>query len=183
MDSARTALRLGAGEVVLIYGRSREEMPPRDEEIRHAEEEGLRFEFLRSPIRIFGSGDGRVTGLGLISMALGEPDSSGRRRPIPVAGSERTLEVDTVIVAIGQRPNPMIIATTSGLKKSSSTGLPVDRAMFKAASIPVSHSIFCPIAVFPPVLLFRSRNVCIRPDYRKTNNLSNGIHQSPPTNP
>ena len=127
MDSARTALRLGADEVVLIYRRSREEMPSRDEEIRHAEEEGLRFELLKSPTRIIGNGSGRVTSIELISMELREPDASGRRRPIPVAGSEQIVEVDTVIMAIGQQPNPMIAATTPGLKTDKRGYIVVDK--------------------------------------------------------
>jgi len=127
MDSARTALRLGADEVILIYRRSREEMPSRDEEIRHAEEEGLRFEMLKSPTRIIGDESGHVTSIELIRMELGEPDASGRRRPFPVEGSEQILEVDTVIVAIGQRPNPMVASTTPGLKTDKPGYIVVDR--------------------------------------------------------
>jgi len=116
MDSARTAKRLGTEEVSVIYRRSREEMPSRDEEIRHAEEEGILFELLRSPIRIIGDKSGRVTSIELIKMALGEPDKTGRRRPIAIEGSEYIVEVDTVIVSIGQKPNPMIASTTPGLE-------------------------------------------------------------------
>jgi glutamate synthase (NADPH/NADH) small chain len=116
MDAARTAIRLGADEVRVVYRRSREEMPSRVEEIHHAEEEGLLFDLLRSPTRIVGDRSGQVTAVELIHMKLGEPDKSGRRRPIPVQGSEYTLHVDTVIVAIGQQPNPMIAATTPGLE-------------------------------------------------------------------
>jgi len=127
MDSARTALRLGTDEVTLIYRRSREEMPSRDEEIRHAEEEGLRFDLLKSPTRIIGDESGHVTSIELISMELGEPDASGRRRPFPVEGSQQVLEVDTVIVAIGQRPNPMVASTTPGLKTDKLGYIVVDQ--------------------------------------------------------
>jgi len=113
--------------VVLIYRRSREEMPSRDEEIRHAEEEGLRFGLLKSPTRIIGNGSGRVTSIELISMELGEPDASGRRRPIAVAGSEQILAVDTVIMAIGQQPNPMIATTTPGLQTDKRGYIVVDK--------------------------------------------------------
>jgi len=126
MDAARTSLRLGATDVSVIYRRSREEMPSRDEEIRHGEEEGLRFDFLEAPTRIVGDEAGRVDSIRLIRMELAEPDASGRRRPIPVEGSEHVLDVDTVIVAIGQRPNPMIASTTPGLEVDSRGYLVVD---------------------------------------------------------
>jgi len=116
MDAARTALRLGAEEVSLIYRRSREEMPSRSEEIRHAEEEGIRMHLLKSPVRVLGSEDGRVKGLHVVDMTLGEPDDSGRRRPIPLEGSQQEMSVDTVVVAIGTQPNPIIASTTPGLK-------------------------------------------------------------------
>jgi len=116
MDSARTALRLGADEVFLVYRRSRVEMPARDEEIRHAEQEGIQFNLLTNPVEMLGNGDGYVRAMRCIRMELGEPDDSGRRRPVPIAGSEFELEVDTVIVAIGNNPNPLIPSTTPDLK-------------------------------------------------------------------
>ncbi len=108
MDSARTALRLGAKEVSIVYRRSRQEMPARHEEIENAEEEGVKFNLLTNPVRILGE-KGWVTGMECVRMELGEPDASGRRRPVPVEGSEFTLEVDTVVVAVGQGPNPLLI--------------------------------------------------------------------------
>jgi glutamate synthase (NADPH/NADH) small chain len=115
MDSARTALRLGAEEVLLVYRRSRQEMPARIEEVHHAEEEGVRFNLLTNPIEVLGDEQGHVRGLRCIRMALGEPDASGRRRPVPIDGSEFETALDTVIVAIGNTPNPLIPSTTPGL--------------------------------------------------------------------
>jgi len=109
MDAARTALRLGAKESKIIYRRAREQMPAREEEIHHAEEEGVEFLLLNNPVRILGNEDGFVTGIELIEMELGEKDDSGRRRPIPIEGSERVIDIDTVIVAIGQKPNPILL--------------------------------------------------------------------------
>lgn len=106
MDAARTARRLGA-EVTLVYRRSRAEMPARAEEIGHAEEEGIRFELLTNPVEILGE-NGSVTGMRCVRMELGEPDASGRRRPVPVAGSEFDIACDEVIVALGTTPNPII---------------------------------------------------------------------------
>jgi glutamate synthase (NADPH/NADH) small chain len=116
MDSARTALRLGAENVYLVYRRSRVEMPARVEEIHHAEEEGIQFKLLENPVRILGNDEGFVTGIELVSMELGEPDSSGRRRPIPVEGSEHVFDVDTVIMAIGQNANPLLTSTTPDME-------------------------------------------------------------------
>jgi glutamate synthase (NADPH/NADH) small chain len=116
MDAARTALRLGAEHVYLIYRRSREEMPARAEEIVHAEEEGIDFVLLSNPIRYIGDEKGFVKQVECIKMQLGEPDSSGRRRPIPIEGSEFKLDIDEAIVAIGTTPNPIIAKTTEGLK-------------------------------------------------------------------
>ncbi len=116
MDSARTALRLGGEDVYVVYRRSRKEMPARIEEVHHGEEEGLKFKFLMNPIRIIGDEKGWVRGLECIKMELGEPDESGRRRPIPIAGSETILDVECVIVAIGNGPNPLITAVTPGLE-------------------------------------------------------------------
>jgi len=108
MDSARSALRLGADEVTIVYRRTRKEMPARDEEIEHALEEGIVFNELTNPIRVIGSDDGWITALECIKMELGEPDDSGRRRPVPIEGSEHIIEVDQFIVAIGQGPNPLL---------------------------------------------------------------------------
>ena len=116
MDSARTALRLGADTVKIVYRRSRAEMPARAEETHHAEEEGVQFELLTNPVRFIGNEDGWVTGMECIRMELGEPDESGRRRPIPIEGSNFTMECDTVIVALGTRANPLIPSTTPDLK-------------------------------------------------------------------
>lgn len=114
MDSARTARRLGA-DVHLLYRRSRTEMPARDEEIHHAEEEGIVFQLLTNPIRYIGDEQGWVRAAECLRMELGEPDASGRRRPVPMEGSEFTIEVDTVVVAIGNQANPLVPRTTPGL--------------------------------------------------------------------
>jgi len=116
MDSARSALRLGAKQVCIVYRRSREEMPARLEEILNAEEEGIICKFLAAPIRFLGDESGWVKGMECIAMELGEPDESGRRRPVPIKGSEFVMDVDTVIVAIGRTPNPIIQRTTKGLE-------------------------------------------------------------------
>ncbi len=110
MDSARTALRLGA-ESIVVYRRSREEMPARGEEIHHAEEEGVVFHLLTNPVRILTDASKRVTGMECLRMELGEPDASGRRRPVPVPGSEFIVQADTIIVAIGNQPNPLVPQT------------------------------------------------------------------------
>jgi len=116
MDSARTALRLGADKVFVIYRRSRVEMPARDEEIEHAEEEGIEFNLLTNPVKYIGDENGWVKEVECIRMELGEPDDSGRRRPVPVEGSEFRIEVDVAVVAIGNSPNPLIPDTTPNLK-------------------------------------------------------------------
>jgi len=116
MDAARCALRLGAKEVRIVYRRSRKEMPARAEEIENAEEEGVIFEFLTNPKRFIGNERGWVKAMECVRMRLGEPDASGRRRPIPIEGSEFTMDVDTVIIAIGGTPNPIIPRTTEGLE-------------------------------------------------------------------
>jgi glutamate synthase (NADPH/NADH) small chain len=118
MDAARTALRLGAQRSMIVYRRSEEEMPARKAEIHHAKEEGLLFHLLCNPVEIMGSQDGRVTAIRCIKMELGEPDSSGRRRPVPVQGSEFDLECDVVIIAIGNTPNPLIPSTSQDIKLS-----------------------------------------------------------------
>jgi len=126
MDSVRTAKRLGAKRAMIIYRRSRHEMPAREEEVKHAEEEGIEFHFLTVPIRYIGDEYGRVRAMECQRMELGEPDSSGRRRPIPVPGSEFITEVDLVVVAIGQSPNPLIPQTTAGLKVGKWGNVEVD---------------------------------------------------------
>ncbi len=127
MDSARCALRLGAvqaaargqdpPEVHIVYRRSRAEVPARAEEVHHAEQEGIIFDFLTNPIEILGNENGLVSGMRCIRMELGEPDDSGRRRPIPIDGSEFEMQVDTVVMALGTRPNP-IVFTESGLERT-----------------------------------------------------------------
>jgi len=115
MDSARTALRLGADNVYLVYRRSRKEMPARAEEAHHAEEEGIQFHLLTAPTSYIGNEKGWVIGMECLRMELGEPDASGRRRPVPIKGSEYVIDVDTVVVAIGTGANPLIQSTTPGL--------------------------------------------------------------------
>jgi glutamate synthase (NADPH/NADH) small chain len=116
MDSARCSLRLGADEVYIVYRRSKEELPARAEEVENAEEEGIIFRLLNNPTKFIGDESGWVKGMECIKMKLGEPDASGRRRPIPIEGSEFLMDVDTVIIAIGQTPNPLIQRTTEGLE-------------------------------------------------------------------
>jgi len=116
MDSARTALRLGADKSILIYRRSREEMPARSAEVHHAEQEGIEFNLLTNPVRYIADEKGWVKAVECLRMELGEPDASGRRRPVPVKGSEFQIPVDTVVVAIGNSPNPLIPQTTPGLE-------------------------------------------------------------------
>jgi len=118
MDSARTALRLGAAESTILYRRGESEMPARKAEIRHAREEGIRFELLCAPTEILEDSDGFVMGIRCQRMELGEPDASGRRRPVPIEGSEFTAGCDVVIVAIGNQPNPLIPATTPDIQTS-----------------------------------------------------------------
>jgi glutamate synthase (NADPH/NADH) small chain len=115
MDAARTALRLGA-EVHIVYRRSEEELPARVEEVHHAKEEGIIFDLLTNPTEILSDDKGWVTGIKCIKMELGEPDASGRRRPVEIVGSEFTMELDTVIMALGTSPNPLISSTTEGLE-------------------------------------------------------------------
>jgi len=128
MDSVRTAKRLGAGRAVIVYRRSRVEMPARIEEVHHAEQEGIEFQLLTTPLRYFGDEHGRVRAMECQKMGLGEPDASGRRRPVPIEGSEYTMEVDLVVCAIGQSPNPLIPQTTPGLKMGKWGNVEVDWA-------------------------------------------------------
>jgi glutamate synthase (NADPH/NADH) small chain len=116
MDSARTALRLGADNVYVIYRRTEVEMPARVEEVHHAKEEGVQFKLLTNPVEYIGDENGWVKGVRCIQMELGEPDESGRRRPIPIKGSEYVIDVDMVVVAIGTNANPVIPNTTPGLE-------------------------------------------------------------------
>lgn len=116
MDAARSAKRLGAENVYIVYRRGKEELPARAEEVMHAEEEGIEFKLLQNPTRILGTEDGWVAGMEVIKMELGEPDDSGRRRPVEIKGSEEVLDIDTIVVAIGQTPNPLIRQTTEGLE-------------------------------------------------------------------
>jgi len=115
MDAARTALRMGAEKVYVVYRRSKKEMPARIEEIHHAEEEGIEFHLLTNPVRFLGNDEAWVTEIECQKMELGEPDASGRRRPVPVKGSEFRLPVDTVVMSIGNGANPLVPATTPGL--------------------------------------------------------------------
>ena len=116
MDSARTAMRLGADHVYLVYRRSRDEMPARIEEIHHAEQEGIELHLLTNPIRYIGNDKGWVVGVECLKMELGEPDDSGRRRPVPMKGSEFIIDIDTAVIAIGAGANPLVQSTTPGLK-------------------------------------------------------------------
>jgi len=126
MDGARTALRLGAEQVSIVYRRSEKELPARLEEVHHAKEEGIHFQLLTAPTAVLGNEDGWVTGLQCIRMELGEADASGRRRPVEVPGSEFVLDVDTVIIAIGQGPNPLVQSTTKGLETNKKGNINAD---------------------------------------------------------
>lgn len=126
MDAARCALRMGAERVDVVYRRSEKEMPARLEEIHHAKEEGVRFSFLMNPTRILSDGNGNVAGIEVVRMELGEKDASGRARPVVVKGSETILDVETVVVAIGNSPNPLIIQSTEGIKAEKWGGIVVD---------------------------------------------------------
>lgn len=128
MDSARTALRLGAQECYIVYRRSDQEMPARREEIEHAREEGVKFKLLTSPVEIIGDEEGSVRAMVCQKYELGEPDASGRRRPIAIPGSEHEIEIDTVIMAIGQGPNPLIGQTTPGLDMNRNGNIIADNA-------------------------------------------------------
>ena len=132
MDCARSALRLGA-ETRIIYRRSREELPARLEEVENAEEEGVVFEFLTLPLRYVGDANGWVKQIVCQRMALGEPDASGRRKPVPIEGSETVFDVDAVVCAIGNSPNPLIGATTPGLKIGKKGNIDADESTGKTS--------------------------------------------------
>lgn len=126
MDAARCAMRLGADEVSIVYRRSEAELPARAEEVEHAKEEGIAFRLLTNPVEILGNEENCVSGMRCVEMALGEPDASGRRRPVVKEGSEFVLECDCVIMAIGTSPNPLIKSTTDGLETEKWGGIIVD---------------------------------------------------------
>ena len=126
MDAARSAIRLGAEEVYVLYRRSFEEIPARQEEVQHAQEEQIWFQTLTNPVEILGSDDGNVTGVRCIQMELGEPDATGRRRPVPVPDSDFVIDADCVIMAIGTSPNPLIKSTTGGLEVNARGGIVAD---------------------------------------------------------
>lgn len=134
MDAARTAKRLGAEEVYIVYRRSEDEMPARKEEIGHAKEEGIELRLLNNPVAILGNDKGWVSGLKCVKMELGEADASGRRSPVPIAGSEYVLDVDMVVMAIGQGPNPLIKQTTPDLEVNKRGNIVADET--GATSIP-----------------------------------------------
>lgn len=133
MDAARTALRLGAKESLILYRRSREEMPAREEEIHHAIEEGVQLHLLVTPLAFHGNDDGWVTSIECLRNELGEPDASGRRRPVPVEGSNFHVPVDLVVIAIGQSPNPLIPNTTADLETGRNGTVKVDPATMKTS--------------------------------------------------
>ena len=131
MDAARSALRLGAENVYIVYRRSEEEMPARNEEIHHAKEEGVIFKILSNPIKVIGDDEGKVTGLECVEMVLGEPDAGGRRRPVAKEGSNFVLNTDAVIIAIGNSPNPLIRTTTKGIEANAKGCIIVDEETMK----------------------------------------------------
>ena len=133
MDAARCAKRLGAENVYIIYRRGKEELPARSEEVAHAEEEGIVFKFLESPVKFIGNEDGWLTAVKAIKMELGEADVSGRRKPVIIPNSEHTIEIDTAIVAIGQTPNPLIKKTTPDLKTNKKGCIIADEATGKTS--------------------------------------------------
>ena len=136
MDCLRCAKRLGAEEVICVYRRTRAESPARNEELEHAEEEGIDFRWLSAPLEIYGNDEGFVTGMEIQRMELGEPDASGRRRPVPIEGSEYEIEVDTVVIAIGQGPNPLATRATPGLELNRHGCIVVDQQTMMSTSLP-----------------------------------------------
>ncbi|RNC29257.1 MAG: Glutamate synthase [NADPH] small chain [Candidatus Dichloromethanomonas elyunquensis] len=135
MDAARTALRLGAKDVYIVYRRSMTELPARAEEVHHAEEEGIQFKILTNPVQINGDENGNVKSMTCLRYELGEPDASGRRKPVPIEGSEFELPVQTVVVSIGQGPNPLVTTTTKGLALNKHGNIAADENTM-ATSIP-----------------------------------------------
>lgn len=133
MDAARTAKRLGAEEVYIVYRRSEEECPARLEEVHHAKDEGIIFKFLNNPCKILGDENGYVTGMEVVKQELGEPDASGRRRPIPIEGSNYVMDVDSVIISVGTSPNPLLRTTTPGLDTQKWGGIIVDEATMETS--------------------------------------------------
>ncbi|WP_321368186.1 NADPH-dependent glutamate synthase [uncultured Draconibacterium sp.] len=133
MDACRTALRLGAEEVYIIYRRGEDELPARAEEIEHAKEEGIQFKLLANPVKIHDNGSGWVSAIENQQMELGEPDASGRRRPVPVEGETFMLDVNKVVIAVGQSPNPLITQSTKGLDLHSWGGIIVDEQTMKTS--------------------------------------------------
>jgi len=126
MDSARTAIRTGSTEVTIVYRRSRQELPARHEEVRHAEEEGVKFMLLTAPVKYIGNDQGILKGLECMRMQLGEPDSSGRRRPVPIEGSNFTISCDVAVVAIGNTSNPILFQTATDIKRNKWGNVEVD---------------------------------------------------------
>jgi glutamate synthase (NADPH/NADH) small chain len=135
MDSVRTAKRLGADESMIIYRRSEAEMPARVEEVKHAKEEGIIFMNLHNPLEYYADKEGRVNRMKIQKMELGEPDSSGRRRPVPIEGSEFMVDVDTVVVSVGVSPNPLIPKALADLKITDWGTIVVDKDTMQS-SIP-----------------------------------------------
>ena len=134
MDACRVGLRMGAESVKLVYRRTIKESPARAEELHHAIEEGVDCRWLTNPVEILGNDDGWVTGMKVITMELGEPDDSGRRRPVPVEGSEHLLDVDMVIYALGTSANPVIAQTTPGLNINKWGYIEIDEATGRSRS-------------------------------------------------
>jgi glutamate synthase (NADPH/NADH) small chain len=133
MDSARTAMRLGADSVKVVYRRSREEMPARNEELHHAEEEKIEFVLLTNPTKFYGDENGRLTGMECLKMELGEPDDSGRRRPVPIEGSEFDFDCDLVVVSVGSNANPLLTSSTPGLDLNRWGNIDADPATGKTS--------------------------------------------------
>ena len=133
MDAARVAKRLGAEEVYIVYRRSEEELPARAEEVHHAKEEGIQFKLLCNPLEIYGDDKGWVKGMKVVSMELGEADASGRRRPVEIPDSAHEMDVDSVIMAIGTSPNPLLRQTTPDLNTSNWGGIVVDEASMQTS--------------------------------------------------
>ena len=133
LDSARSAKRLGAEKVYIIYRRGKDELPAREEEILNAQEEDIEFKFLTAPTKIIGDEQGHIKAIECINMELSEPDQSGRRKPIPIPGSETIMDIDTVIIAIGRTPNPIIQSTTKGLETTTGGIIVIDRKTGKTS--------------------------------------------------